>query len=126
MSIIIGKLAGAAVKALAGATVGSVVTKAADDCIVKTGALATATRTTKKVVSAATCVGGIVVGDAVVNTLIDTANANGQPLEGSRYKFATPAPMYTREGVLIGTPKHKQNQQEKIKVEIVNEGEGSN
>lgn len=125
MSIIIGKLAGAAVKALAGATVGSVVTKAADYCIVKTGALATATATTKRVVGAATCVGGIVVGDVVVNTLVDTANKNGQPLEGSKYKFAAPVPMHTRDGVLVGVPKHKLQNQDRIKIDIIEEGEGS-
>lgn len=104
MSIITGMIAGAIVKAAAGAAIGSVVTKVGNVALNATGALANATKTTKTVVKVGMIAGGAYVGSKAVDKLIDHANAEGAVLTGSE---AVAIECYTPEGVLIGTPNHK-------------------
>ena len=120
MSIIMGRIAGALVKGLAGATVARGVEAGLNTVITSTGLLETATQATKTVVRVGTTAAGLATGTVVVNALVDTANKNGTPITGRKVIFAETVPMYTENGVLIGTPTHKKS--DKIVVEVVGEG----
>lgn len=124
MSIIMGKLAGTLVKAMAGATVGRVVTGGINYGLKSTGALRAATDTTKTVVSIGSTVTGLVAGDIVVNKLVDCANGNGTPITGKNQYYAVietngecPYPTHGKD-IKVGAPKHKANK-ETVEVEII-------
>lgn len=122
MSIIMGKLAGTLVKAMAGATVSRVVTGGINYGLKATGGLQAATDTTKTLVSIGTTATGLIAGDIVVNKLVDVANENGTPITGKKKCYAVMETQgecpYPAHGVKVGAPKHKANK-ETVEVEIV-------
>lgn len=116
--IIIGKICGAVVKGLAGATIAQGVKTGIGAVITNTGVLEGATEATKMVVSVGTTAVGVGAGCAVVNKLVDVANESGTPIVGKNVVFAEPVKTYNKHGVLVGVPEHKKNDN-KIKVEII-------
>lgn len=120
MSIVVGKICAALVKGLAGATIANGVKTGLTAVISNTGVLEGATEATKMVVSAGTTVVGVGTGCMVVNKLVDTANANGTPITGKNVMFAEPVQVYTKNGVLVGVPEHKKNDN-KIVVDVMGE-----
>jgi hypothetical protein len=120
---IMGKVASIMVKAMAEATVARGVESVATAAINHTGLLKGATQTTKTVVKVGTYVGSAAVGSAVVNKLVDKANADGYPITGKAKNIEIRT--YTHDGVLVGTPEHKKNKSdskgstEVIEVEVM-------
>lgn len=124
MSIIMGKLAGTLVKAMAGATVSRAVTGVINYGLTATGGLQAATDTTKTLVNIGTTATGLIAGDIVVNKLVDVANENGTPITGKKKCYAVmetqgecPYPTHGKD-IKVGAPKHKANK-ETVEVEIV-------
>lgn len=122
MSIIMGKLAGTLVKAMAGATVSRVVTGGINYGLKATGGLQAATDTTKTLVNIGTTATGLIAGDIVVNKLVDVANENGTPITGKKKCYAVMETAgecpYPTHGVKVGAPKNKANK-DTVEVEIV-------
>ena len=120
MSIIIGKICGALVKGLAGATIASATKTGLTTVVNATGLLNGASQAAQTAVGVGTTVASVGVGCVVVDKLVDCANANQTPSQGRHIKFAEPIQIYTDKGVLVGVPEHKKNDN-KIVVEVMGE-----